>query len=591
MPHLQLPPRPRRRRRLLAAAVAIALIASALAAVLLSRPAPASALDLIRQAQRQAASLPPFEATVRYDINPDGSKSGYEAVVPKGATQTWQVSYASPKRVRTLLSGAHLPIPGARAVGSFDVLNGNNTATYNSQQKLFERSPASPYDYPLADLAWQSGYAHWEQICRGPAAQVLPDAIVAGRDTRHIRCTSPTAQVWQLWIDRQTGLLLKLKGQTGGGGDTFLGSVPLTSQRGGFTITRLRYHPSFPAGTFKIAAPSGAYDEVARLRNAEAKLPPFQAILTTRVHGRIQTEEQLWWQDPGTWRVDYLVGGGLDGGPGSFEVAAHGKVREYNARDKSYWTGATPKVPNMAPNPVSFLLPEFVQGYPSSCTIVGRARVEGQPAVERRCSDYQFWVDARTGLTLRSQSLQLSSLRYHPAFPAGTFHFARPHGSRSATQLQNDPYYKTRLKPGQPAPNWHAPLLNGGTFQITDLRGKPALLLFFSDDCGAGCIPQNVFTPLERLYQQTKNKIAIGWVDIDGTGPAQAQKVVRHNHLTFPVITDNRGPGTNHSNSLKAWHWQGYPYWVLLDSHGRVIEARFKPQTLAQLRQLVREAK
>jgi hypothetical protein len=29
---------------------------------------------------------------------------------------------------------------------------------------------------------------------------------------------------------------------------------------------------------------------------------------------------------------------------------------------------------------------------------------------------------------------------------------------------------------------------------------------------------------------------------------------------------------------------------ALLDSHGRVIEARFKPQTLAQLRQLVKAA-
>jgi hypothetical protein len=29
---------------------------------------------------------------------------------------------------------------------------------------------------------------------------------------------------------------------------------------------------------------------------------------------------------------------------------------------------------------------------------------------------------------------------------------------------------------------------------------------------------------------------------------------------------------------------------VLLDSHGRLIQARFKPQTLAQLQQLVKEA-
>jgi peroxiredoxin len=587
MPRLPLPPRPRRRSRLLAVALAIALIASVLAAVLLSRPAPASALDLIRQAQRQAASLPPFEATVRYDINPDGSRSGYEAVVPKGATQTWQVSYAGPKRLRSTLIGAHLAIPGARAVGSYDVANGNNAASYDPQHKRFDRFPLSPYTRPLADLAWQGGYPNWERICRGPAAHVLPDAVIAGRDTRHIRCTSPAAQVWQLWIDRQTGLVLKLKGQTGGGGDDFLGSVPATSQRGGFTITRLRYHPGFPAGTFKIAAPSGAYDLVARLRNAEAKLPRFEAILTSRLHGHTQTEQQLWWQDPGTWRVHYLVGGGLEGGPGSFEVAAHGKVREYNAHDNSYSTMATPKQPNMAPNPLMDLLPQFIQGYPSACTIVGRARIEGQPAIERRCSDYRFWVDARTGLTLHSQSLQLSNLRYNPVFPPGTFHFTRPHGSRSATQLANNPYYKTRLKPGQPAPNWQARNLNGGSFQITDLRGRPALLLLLPDWCtDPACY---VFTPLERVYKEAKNKLAIIWVDFSGK-PAQARKLIRHNHLTFPVVIDNKS-GRFGANSIQAWRIQGYPYWALLDSHGRVIEARFKPQTLAQLRQLVKAAR
>jgi hypothetical protein len=594
VPRLPLPGRPRR-RRLLAAAVAIALVASALAAVLLSRPAPASALDLIRQAQRQAASLPPFEATVRYDINPDGSRAGEEAVVPKGATQTWQVSYDGPKRVRTVLSGAHLPIPGARAVGSYDVVNGNSTAHYEAQQKQFERGPVSPYNRPLADLAWQGGYPNWERVCRGPAAQVLPDALVAGRDTRHIRCTFPGGQAWQLWIDRQTGLLLKLKGQTGGGGDTFLGSVPATSQRGGFTITRLRYHPSFPAGTFEIAAPSGALDYTGRLSSAEAKLPPFQAIVTTQVHGRTQTEQQLWWQNPGTWRVNYLVGGGILGGPGSYQVAAHGKVGQYNAHDNSYSTMATPKAPNMAPNPLMDLLPEDDQRYPSACTIVGRGPVESRPTIERRCADYRIWVDARTGLTLQRQSikpgyqLRLSSLRYHPVFRPGTFHFARPPGSRSAEQLQNDPYYKTALKPGTVAPNWSAHLIGGANFQIADLRGRPALILLLADWCinDPAC---NVFTPLERIYRQTKDKLAIIWVDPQGTS-GEAKKIIRHNHLTFPVVIDNKGSSRFRSNSIQAWKVQGVPWWVLLDSHGRVIEARLKPQTLAQLRQLVNKAK
>jgi hypothetical protein len=258
-------------------------------------------------------------------------------------------------------------------------------------------------------------------------------------------------------------------------------------------------------------------------------------------------------------------------------------VRSYNARDHSYSTS------NATPNyPIVDLLPEADPRYPGDCPIVGHDQIEGRPAVHRRCPDRETWIDAVTGLTLQTSApgyqLRLRNLHYHPAFTPGTFRFTRPPRSRSAQQLANDPYYKTRLRPGKPAPNWRARLLNGGSFQITDLRGRPALLLLLADWClnDPAC---NVFTPLERIYQQSKPKLAIIWIDVQGN-PAEARKVIRHNHLTFPVVND---PGMG--NSVKAWKLQGVPYWVLLDSHGRVIEARLKPQTLAQLRQLVNEAK
>jgi peroxiredoxin len=592
VPHLTLPPRPRRRRRLLAAAVAIALIASALAAVLLSRPAPASALDLIRQAQRQAASVPPFEATVRYDLNPDGSKRK-NVLAPKGATETWQLSYGGPTRFRNFFASQHLPVLGARPVGSYDVLNGHRTASYDPKRKTFSVSTLSKRDFryfaPLGDLTWQGGYPDWEKVCRGPAAQVLPDTRVAGRAARHIRCTDATGNVWQLWIDRQTGLVLRLEGQTGGE-DVFFDSVPDTSQKGGYTITRLRYNPTFPPGTFKIAQPHDATNYQAQLKAAAARVPPFEALISTRyAHSGTRTE-RVWWLNNTNWRAKDLTGQSLLGGPGTFIVSAHGSVNIYDANDNSYGSGS----PNA--NPIDDLLPVTgTHATPTACPIVGHDRIAARPTVQHRCNGYDVWIDSGTGLILQDKSphyqLWVSDLHYHPTFPAGTFHFVRPPGSRSDQQLANDPYFKTNLRPGRPAPNWRAPLLNGGTFQITDLRGKPALLLFYSDGCGAGCISTNVYAPLEQVYEETKSKIAIVWVDIEGTGRAQARRVVRHNHLTFPVVDDNQGPGLNHSNSLRAWKWQYYPYWVLLDSHGRVVEARLKPQTLAQLRQLVNAAR
>jgi hypothetical protein len=62
-------------------------------------------------------------------------------------------------------------------------------------------------------------------------------------------------------------------------------------------------------------------------------------------------------------------------------------------------------------------------------------------------------------------------------------------------------------------------------------------------------------------------------------------KIVRHNQLTFTVVIDARDAST------KAWRPQAWPYWVLLDSRGRVVEARLKPQTTTQLEQLLARAR
>jgi len=39
--------------------------------------------------------------------------------------------------------------------------------------------------------------------------------------------------------------------------------------------------------------------------------------------------------------------------------------------------------------------------------------------------------------------------------------------------------------------------------------------------------------------------------------------------------------------SLAAWAIQSFPYWLLLDADGRLVEARLKRQTVAQLEQLL----
>lgn len=568
-----------RRRRLLAPALALGLVAVVITAVILSRPSPASAVDVIRQARKAFAASPPFEATLRVELNPDGSTSG----VPKGATATVVISYGGRGRFRTEIAAVEPRFRGATSPGSYQVFDGRTVATFDSERNQLHSSPAPEGFQPLDYFSWRGGYPNWERICRAPGSKVFPDGQVAGRTARHIRCRDFRGEAWELWIDRETGLLLKVLGRVPGD-DFFLNLGSGGSSKGGYQVERLKLRPSFPAGTFSTAAPRGALDYQGRLRAAAAKVPPFRAVVEQQ-SDRSYTEE-AWWLNDETWRRRVLAGqGSLPGGAGSFAVSADGNTKNYNAGENSYSSSMV----SADANPVRELLPEADSAYSTAaCRVVGRERLAGREAVRRRCSGYDVWVDSSTGLLLRKQApryeLRVRSIDYRPAFPAGTFKFVVPPGARSSEDLANDPYSKTRLVPGGRAPNWSATTLGGKAFSIEGLRGKPALLLLFSDWCPAGDPACDVFPALRQASKAAKGEVAIVWIDLQGS-PDQARKIVRGNRLTFPVIVDAQGA------SLKAWNFQGFPYWLLLDSRGRVIEARLKPQTTAQLQQMLAKAK
>jgi peroxiredoxin len=174
------------------------------------------------------------------------------------------------------------------------------------------------------------------------------------------------------------------------------------------------------------------------------------------------------------------------------------------------------------------------------------------------------------------------SIEYHPHFPPGIFRFVPPPGSHDLVKLEKSPYYKTKLAPGKPAPNWQATTLAGKRIQLADLRGKPALLLLLPDWCGddPAC---NDLAPLAQAYQKSNHRTQVVWVDILGGKARGATKLARLNHFTLPIVIDHKQAVT------KAWAPQGYPYWLLLDARGRVIEGRGAVQTVAQLTTMLAE--
>ena len=566
-------------RRLVVGAIALGLGAAAIATVVLSRPSEASALDVVRQARRAFAEAPPFEATLTVDLNPDGSSPG----VPKGATATVRISYGGANRFRTQIDAVAPRFPSATSPGSYEVFDGHTVARFDSERNRFDSSPAPSGFRPLDYFSWRGAYPNWERICSAPGSEVLADGEVAGRGTRHIRCGDFRGDTWELWIDDETGLLLKIVGPVAGD-DLFLDLGSGASSKGGFEVERLRLDPSFRARTFSTSAPVGATDFQARLRAAAARVPPFHATLEGRSQGKTYVDE-VWWLSHERWRHEVLVGQdpAWPGGAGSFVVSSGGAPESYNARENSYSRSTF----SATADPIVPLLPLWPDYSSAVCPIVRGGRVAGREAVHRRCNGYEVWLDGSTGLVLRYESpayeLLVRSVEYQPAIPPGTFAFEPPPGARSADQPQRDPYYKTALAPGKHAPTWAANALGGRTFDVADLRGKPALLLLLPDWCPAGDRACEVFAPLQQLNEMVEGRIAVVWVDLQGSAE-RARKIRRHNRLSFPVVVDAAGA------SIRSWKFRAYPYWVLLDSQGGVVEARLGPQSITELRQLAAKA-
>src|SRR5262249_23974917 len=148
------------------------------------------------------------------------------------------------------------------------------------------------------------------------------------------------------------------------GDDLFPGLDVATSSMGGFQVERLSLRPRFPAGTFSTAAPQGALDYDRRLQVAEARTPPFRAVIES--NGSV---EELSWLDNQRWREEALAGNspGVPGGAGSFVVSSHGIIRRYNARDHSY---SRARISANA-TPVRLLLPEEDPTYSTTaCPVV-----------------------------------------------------------------------------------------------------------------------------------------------------------------------------------------------------------------------------
>jgi thiol-disulfide isomerase/thioredoxin len=137
------------------------------------------------------------------------------------------------------------------------------------------------------------------------------------------------------------------------------------------------------------------------------------------------------------------------------------------------------------------------------------------------------------------------------------------------------------LPPGDPAPEFDVPLLDGGRFGAADLPGKVTVLVFWATWCG---VCRGELEDLDALAPTFADE-PVQLVAIDreggGVGPREAAALVRRYRaqtgLGLPIAIDD---GT----ASKAFRVGPIPHVVLVDAQGvmrRVHQGRVSGATIA----------
>lgn len=125
------------------------------------------------------------------------------------------------------------------------------------------------------------------------------------------------------------------------------------------------------------------------------------------------------------------------------------------------------------------------------------------------------------------------------------------------------------------APDFHLPLLGGGTTGLAAYKGRPVILLFWAPWCPT-C---NGEAPgWERTYGEAQAKgvvmLGVGLLD----GPQACREFVARYHLTFPNAYDADG------RVARAYGFTYQPYWAVISRTGVLVRHAYGPASQAELR-------
>lgn len=140
-----------------------------------------------------------------------------------------------------------------------------------------------------------------------------------------------------------------------------------------------------------------------------------------------------------------------------------------------------------------------------------------------------------------------------------------------------DPNLPVGSKVGLRAPDFSLQAMDGKTYRLSELAGRPVLINYWA----TWCIPCKTELPiLQKLYQEYQQKgltmISVNAIDQDSTDKVQG--LIDQFSMTFPVLLDQGGQFANLYQAIF------FPTTVLVDASGVIREVNLGDSTEAELR-------
>jgi thiol-disulfide isomerase/thioredoxin len=122
-------------------------------------------------------------------------------------------------------------------------------------------------------------------------------------------------------------------------------------------------------------------------------------------------------------------------------------------------------------------------------------------------------------------------------------------------------------------------LLDGGTYDVTNDRGKVVVVNFW----GSWCNPCRAEADdLEKTYQATKAK-GVSFIGVNSRDGRDAAKAFERGRVTFPSVYDPDGKVALKFDVTQV----STPSTLILDRQGRIAVAMRRPTVVSELRPLV----